>query len=106
MGIFDFLSGLFGPRTAEYYFSCPKCKSECKSTAERCENCGFRIRKIMTRKCPKCGALNYLDAGRCVKCGYSLANDKNIKFVYSCPTCGNESENYNQVCTVCGNQIA
>ncbi len=105
MGIFDFISGLFGPATALYYFSCPKCKAECSSRMERCDKCGFRISEIMRRKCPKCGALNMLDAGRCRKCGYSLAKDKNIRFVFSCRVCGNEKEQYQPMCMVCGNPV-
>lgn len=105
MGIFDFIFGLFGPSKALYYFACPKCKAECGSQMERCETCGLRIQEIMRRKCPKCGALNRLDAGRCFKCSYSLANNKNIRFVFSCPVCGNQKEQYALVCMVCGNSI-
>lgn len=105
MGIFDFISGLFGPGRASYYFACPKCRAECESGMERCDKCGFRILEAMRRKCPKCDAPNRLDAGRCFKCGYPLAKDKNIKFVFSCPVCGNEREQYAPICTVCGNSI-
>lgn len=102
MGIFDFLGSLFGPKEAVYNFACPRCGAECSSTATICEKCMLKISEIIARKCNKCGTLNKISAGRCSKCGYNLAADKNIRFVYVCPTCANEFDKYTAFCPVCG----
>ncbi|MEM4165749.1 MAG: hypothetical protein QW153_02860 [Candidatus Bilamarchaeaceae archaeon] len=105
MGFFDFLSSIFGPKKAIYYFSCPKCGAECESSSERCAKCGFNLHNIIARKCPRCGSLNELDNGRCTKCGYNLASDKSVRFIYVCPVCANEYEKYISICKFCSSSI-